>query len=756
MASTTHGDLSISSTSRGACEELVGSSLARDVSRGIDMRAAVFAIVLAACGSGAGPHDAGVTGAPGPGVAIAVTDLELDAAGAHVSFTVTDENGVPIDLATGGVDVSFVLAQLAMNADGTPGQYTAYTTRTATKQYPAPDPNVTATQATNEDVTAGKLETKARGSYRYTFAAPLDGLDRSFTQTVLAIAVRDVGNGSEVIDRNLFSVVPAGGDPVLREEVTDQTCDSCHRTLDAHGGRYTSPTQCVLCHTPQSSDPDTGNTVDFRVMIHKIHDGEQLASHEADPSNHYTIVGFMSSVNDFSTVVFPGPAETISNVARCETCHAGAQGDVWQTRPSQAACTSCHDTTIFSAPDNPPFTVSHQGGVDPNLVNDSTCVVCHAATSGVAPIMPKHYIDEFSPSLPKLELAVQSIANTAPGQVPTITFQATVNSAPRDLVAQPLDNLAVTLAGPTTDIAGYWQAKIQGSGSVGTLTAVDAARGIFAYTLPAAGCSDAENPNKSCAIPADASGSYEVGLEGYIQPTPADPRAAALPPVLTFAVTDHEPQPRRTIVAQETCNRCHLDLNAHGGSRKNPNYCVFCHNPNKTNDTRVAHVEGQTVTAHSVDLRVMIHKIHMGDQLTQPYVLGSFPAPSKTNPLGTPIDFGQTRYPRPRTDCEACHLGRNWTVPLASSPAYLPSTEQQMTCTEDPAADPDNYCEPMFFVATQTFEIGPTASVCTSCHDMPATAAHAMVNTTAAGAEACATCHGTGMAWDVAFFHGTM
>ncbi|MGE5185361.1 MAG: multiheme c-type cytochrome, partial [Acidobacteriota bacterium] len=374
----------------------------------------------------------------------------------------------------------------------------------------------------------------------------------------------------------------------------------------------------------------------------------------------------------------------------------------------------------------------------------------------VAPITQMHYRDAFSPSLPHVELVLQSITNTAPGQVPTITFQASVNGAPRDLVAQPLDNLSVTLAGPTTDIAGYWQAKIQGSGAVGTLTAVDAARGVFSYTLPATGCTDAEHPSEACAIPADATGSYEVGLEGYIQPTAMDPRAAALPPTLAFAVTDRAPQPRRVIVAQETCNGCHLDLDAHGGTRKNPNYCVFCHNTSKTNDTRVAHVEGQTVLANSVDLRVMIHKIHMGDELSQPYVLGSFPPPSAMNPAGTPVDFGKTRYPRPRTDCEACHLGKNWTVPLQNSSMYLPSTAMEMTCSEDPAADPDNYCEPAFFMPSQTIKIGPTASVCTSCHDQPATAAHAMVNTTAAGAEACATCHGTGMAWDVANFHGAM
>lgn len=719
------------------------------------MRLFPISLILVACGGSEGGNGGNVKpGAAGPGVDIAVTGLTFDSSAAHVAFTVADPGGVPLDITGDKIDVSFVLAQLAANPDGSPGQYTAYTTRTATKQFPAPDPSVTAVQATNEPVSAGKLEVvdAGRGRYRYTFAAPVTGRNPALTQTVLAVAVRDMGDGGEAFDRDLFSV---GGDTPAREEVTDQTCNSCHGTLAAHGGRYTSPTQCVLCHTPQTTDPDTGNTVDFRVMIHKIHAGEELASHQVDPARHYTIVGFMNSVHDFASVVFPGPAEDGTNVARCETCHAGAQGDVWRTRPSQDACASCHDTTVFTAPGNPPLAVPHKGGVDPALVNDQTCPICHAATSGVAPITQAHYRGVFSPAVPRVELAIQSITNTGPGQLPTLTFTATVNGAPRNLIAQPLTNLAATLAGPTTDIAGYWQARIQGSGAVGTLAAVDAAGGVFAYTFPASGCSDALSSNLPCAIPATATGSYQVGLEGYLQPTPNDPRATVFPPVLAFAVTDPQPAPRRVIVASENCNRCHLDLSAHGGSRKNPNYCVFCHNPNKANDTRAPHPETGTVLAQSVDLRVMIHKIHMGDELTQPYVLGSFPAPSAANPGGTPVNFGEIRYPRSRTDCGACHLDKTWTLPMARSPAYLPSTALEMTCTEPAQADPDNFCEPPSFVVAQTIKIQPQASVCTSCHDLPATAAHAEVNTTASGVEACATCHGPGMAWDVAKFHGS-
>lgn len=628
------------------------------------MRWTILAVLVVGCegpagppgangsdGSSAAPIDGGATTltpwATQPEIAIAVTDLAFGAGGATVSFTLTDGAGAAVDpagaLTDGSVALGFVLSQLAQDPDGSAGQYTAYTTLVQT----SPITHASATQATTESTGTLRAVDVAQGTYQYDVAAPLTGLDATLTQTVGALAVRTVGT-TEALSSMTFSARPDHGAVATREVVTSATCDGCHRVLAAHGGRWTKPEQCVLCHQPQSSDPDTGNTVDFKVMIHKIHRGSDLPSVVA--GTPYQIIGFGQSTHDFSTVGFP------QNIARCTACHAGAEGDRWKTNPAKETCTSCHDTTSFVLP-VPPNMVLHGGGEQPD---NAACAVCHPATGSLAGIADKHLVGLLSPTAPVVELHITSMTNTAPGQTPVMVFGATVNGVPRDLIAQPLTSLTATLAGPTTDFATEWQAKIQGTGAVGTLAVVDPVLGTYSYTFPV-----------TAAIPVLASGSYQVGLEGYLQPTPADPRYAALNPVMAFPVTDVLVVSRRTIVDRALCNSCHFDLAAHGGARKNPQYCVMCHSPGGFDSAGAPRFETtQNVVADSIDFRHFIHKIHRGTDLVEPYVIGGFPLPSVANPAGTQNDFGTTRYPRSIRECEACHASKNWTLPMIASTAY--------------------------------------------------------------------------------------
>jgi OmcA/MtrC family decaheme c-type cytochrome len=660
-------------------------------------------------------------------VDIEVTALDVTASSATVSFTLDDRpgaGGAALDregrLTEGAVTVSFVLGQLAVDGAGEPGSYTAYTTRVVGG----------ATQATTEGV-AGNFETVSvsEGTYRYTFAAPLGGFDPAHTQSVIAIASRSV-DGDSSMDRHLFSVRPDGGTMVTRTVVEDSRCDSCHGGFSAHGGRYDDVTQCVMCHTEQTTDPDSGNTVAFPVMLHKIHRGADLTF-----ASTYNIIGYGGSVHEWSTVHFP------QTIKRCDACHGGAQGDYWQRKPGVEACTSCHDDVSFVDPP-PAGMVRHAYSVTPQ----SPCNVCHGATTGVAPVVASHADPSFDTSHTTV-VTIDPMDPVAPGTSPTFTFRVTVDGAPRDLSAAPLGQLRATLSGPNNDFSTYWtsgtstdpfvQATITGNGATGTLTPVDAPNGVFSYTFPS-----------TITVPAGATGSFTVGIEASLNSS--NPRFPTVSPMRAFAVTDATAQPRRAVIDPDKCNGCHYDLTFHGGGRRGGAYCVMCHNPENANNDRISRLEGSTVLAESVDFRVMIHKIHRGEELSQPYALGGFPSPSAANPVGSQHDFGETRYPRSRAECTACHLPGTYTLPAAEG--RVGSILQEITCTENPLDDGDDYCTSPFWNVSQTFRLPPETSVCTSCHDQPYVAVHAQLNSIG-GAEACATCHGPGKAQDVAVVH---
>ncbi len=344
-----------------------------------------------------------------------------------------------------------------------------------------------------------------------------------------------------------------------------------------------------------------------------------------------------------------------------------------------------------------------------------------------------------------LTLTIQGISNTAPGQTPIVTFHVSSNGVPVNILTTPFASLIATIAGPTTDYATYLQAKIQGSGVVGTLIAVDAPAGVFNYTFPVTG-----------AIPLTATGSYAIGLEGYVLDAAAYPgiRFSIVSPILPFVVTGvSSAAPRRVVVDDAKCNACHATITAHNGVNRGVQYCAFCHNPNKSNDTQVARFENAIIVAQSMDMKVLIHKIHRGTALTQPYIVGGTPAPTLTNPSGTPIDFGSmTGFPAGSNvgACITCHLPGTYDIPLAQG--LLASTATKFTCIEDPLLDTDLYCNTGSFNGT-TIQTQPITAACTSCHDASYTAAHAATMTTTTLVESCPTCHAVGATNGIEVYH---
>ncbi len=665
----------------------------------------------------------------GAGLKLAVSSVMIDASGVvKVAFSVTDGAGTPLDLTgkytDGAVVPKLVLSWLREDASGNRLDYVAYTTQDqksvdGTTHAAMPGADVGGTIA---EVGVGE------GSYTYTFATKLPTtFDKTKTHTLGVWAYRDFG-GKHYIVNTLFDFVP-NASPVKakRDIVNTQACNQCHNPLNMHADGRRDVRLCILCHSSPMVDVSNGEALAMPALIHRIHRGKNLPSVIGGATFQTTNDG---AFEDHSDTWFPG-----GDAQNCAMCHKGSQGDVWRKRaPTRATCTTCHDRTSFTSPPAAGFHL-HPGGAQ---MDDTRCATCHTETGiPTVSIVDAHATASTDPNATKLVLVIASVANTAPGQTPVLHFTVTKDALPLDILATPLKSLAVTFAGPTTDYAGSQPTQYSIQGAVptpGGVLALDGAVGSYTYAFPS-------------AVAPSATGTWAVGMEGYTQPNAF--RYAALNPVAYVAVTDPTPVPRRQIVDRDKCNSCHDDLSAHGGIRKSPEYCVLCHTPNKVNDQRVARFEVPATVAESVNFKVLVHKIHRGSKLEQGYVLGGFPAPTTTNPGGTPVDFGKVGFPGNLRACWTCHSGTTYQLPI--SPGQLPTKTKQVLACNDSPLNPLSYCTSRA-VQSESF-LQPISAACTACHDKPAHVAHAQIMTAADGTESCETCHGRGAQWDVQLVH---
>jgi OmcA/MtrC family decaheme c-type cytochrome len=597
-----------------------------------------------------------------------------------VTFSLSDPKGLPLDRTgtntPGAVSTSFIAATIHTGDE----QYTAYTTRTQT----SPITKVSAIQAGTDS--GGSYQQSGNGVYTYTFhtKAPAT-IDRHATHSIGVYSSRDLSEfdlGTSY-DDNVYTFVPDGSVvAATRDVVKTETCNRCHDPLSAHGGARRSVELCVLCHTPQTTDPDTGNTVDFKVMVHKIHYGEELPSVQA--GGKYQIIGFGQSVNDYSTVAFPADARN------CTFCHDQSNGAA-QTKaflnPSRAACGSCHDNVNFATGDN---------HVDLPQTSDNQCNNCHTPQGELefdASILGAHTIPRLSNSLAGNVFNLVKVESAAPGKSPTVTFG--VKDKAGNAVAVPtMDRLALVLAGPTMDYAGYVSEDPR-------KTAVANNDGTYKYTFKA-------------AIPAGATGTYSIGIEGYrnqklLPGTKKEVtvRDAGANQVISFSVDGSTVAPRRTVVAIDNCNQCHSSLSVHGDNRNQIVMCVLCHNPNGTDAAQRTAINQPPQT---IDFRTMIHKIHRGENLDpkDQYTVIGF-GKSENN-------FNEIRFPGDLRNCEKCHVNASEQLPLNDNLLSV--------------VTPRGYLNPTT----------PTAAACLACHDTRPAASHALGNTTTLG-EACAVCH---------------
>ena len=631
-----------------------------------------------------------------------------------VDVTLTDDLGAPLDrkgIETPGVcTVSFIVAWY----NAATRDYTSYVTRTQT----SPITGASAVQAAADS--GGVITDLETGHFTYTFAKVLPAnFDQTKTHSVGAYGRRtmpaDIMDGKVYIDNDEFDFRPDQQPVTEKWDVIQErfACNQCHNPLQAHGEVRQDAKLCVMCHSPQSSDPDTGNTVDMRVMIHKIHRGPNLPSVKA--GTPYVIIGNAQSVHDFSHTTYP------QDIRNCQNCHEGrnpaqrpSQSDVWYTHPARQPCGACHDDINWVTGEN------HPGGPQ---ADDSACASCHVPQSETeydASIRGAHTPPYRSKQLKGLNATILAVDNAGPDKKPVVTFRLTENDG---TVLNPStfgSNLNILLGGPTTDYGAGQLPPAQPFRERADGATFNGDTAVYTFTN---------------AIPATATGSWAVAIEARRTITfnpaprmgPATYSEGAVNPVKYVAVTDGQPVPRRQVVILDKCNLCHDRLAttfSHGGQRIAIEECDICHNSNADDRNRRP---ADKNPPESIAFKRMIHRIHTGEELAQEYTVYGFG--------GTPTNFNEVTYPGDRRDCLQCHASASTydlPLPLGTLPV--------MTLRD--------------FFSPQ----GPGTAACLGCHSGSDAAAHAFLNTATfpgatTPAEACATCHGAGRDWAVDKVH---
>jgi hypothetical protein len=374
-----------------------------------------------ATGPAGPPGGSGTPGTPGPVLALDITTAQAVTAtitgvtgGSQptVAFTLVDQNGAPLS----GLkcpQVHFAIAALVPGAGGGSSDWQSYinSVETAgsgawnslpTGQTPA---TAQARQATTEPGFSGScpgtFKDNGDGTYSYKFAQDLGsytaagpnptdlaiGYQGSLTHRI-GLELRGTGaNGSDNgVNNAAYTYVPATGLttglPATRDIVSNAECNACHSKLAIHGGPRTDAQYCVICHNPGTTDAQSGNSLDFKVLVHKLHSGIKLpsvvaaGSTDPAPGVGYTIWGYGKSLNNFNTVVFP------QEQRNCATCHKTApDADNYETVVNRASCGGCHDNIDFATgTGHVQFQPTNPVGIPE--ADDTKCLTCHGQGSG--------------------------------------------------------------------------------------------------------------------------------------------------------------------------------------------------------------------------------------------------------------------------------------------------------------------------------------------------------------------------------------
>ena len=701
-----------------------------------------------------------------------------------VNFTVISDGAVVKNLTTS--NASFIIAKLVPGTNGTPDQWVSYTYRTKTGAAGTFTQNYVETAAA-----ATQLVYNDAGYYTYTFTTDIKDptktngvvFEPNLTHRV-AIQLNYTNKAGQTVKVNPYFdfTIDASGNAVAvtdasktRKMVDITTCNECHSKLAKHGGNRVDTQFCVLCHNAASTDHVTGNVIDFRTMVHKIHAGEGL--------KEWFGQSYKVEAGDFSDVRFP------QDLRNCTKCHDGGkkdaagnpltpQGDNWKNVPSRAACGACHagidfatgkGATIANAEADAAAGVApgttatgHIGGAKKD---DSQCVLCHDATT-----IPEYHIPvtPIAASIRKSGIATgytnaaSIAANQANLPAGAIKVTYAVSSVSRNASKQPvivfqlLQNGVATPFNDPTTATELW-ANFVGTPSV-----------YFVWAEPQDGITAPADFNKSASstvkglwngskpgtlIYDAASGSYTATLTGVTVPDTAvmltggvgftydlhGSPATNNPPLTQTNLADYPYNAtsgigglivaaptqqmvatgytaRRQIVDTSLCNKCHEKLGVFTAS------AYHAGQRNDANTCAWCHTPNRASSGWSVDSEAFIHGIHAADKRTVPF---NWRATSATD------GFFSIGYPGKLQKCEACHLPGTYDFSASASSSALPNRLYRTTATgagfTTAAAATSFSFAPADLVprdldygtagAAANLVSSPIAAACFACHD---------------------------------------
>lgn len=253
------------------------------------------------------------------------------------------------------------------------------------------------------------------------------------------------------------------------------------------------------------------------------------------------------------------------------------------------------------------------------------------------------------------------------------------NGAPSEWLSYMI---ASSTSRPGTDAATTY--KTDGSINVQGYTVIDNGDGSYTAKF-------ARNIKAVTQVPYDATRTHRVAVQVRTAPVAALTSTGTsvsnfrtekilfydfVPATPTVAPTE-----QRNIVKTEACVACHTKLGVttpHGG-RGDVRYCMMCHNAQRANgqtpSTSVGGVfTGTTYVADgevSGDMVVMIHKIHMGEELT------------KKGYNYANVLFNEVLYPMPITNCTSCHIEDTATAAQALNWKDKPSRKACGSCHDN-------------------------------------------------------------------------